>query len=131
MSGYCRRAGYRERRAERSPVPSVDDRSNGRNCPFYPDGGSVQTRESLREWLVAQVAEKLAIAPAAVDVTQPVADMGLSSAKSVEISAAINERFALEVSPAVLYDHPTIAELATYLERLWTDVSERAAAPET
>jgi acyl transferase domain-containing protein/acyl carrier protein len=90
----------------------------------------VQTRENLREWLVAQVAEKLGIAPAAVDVTQPVADMGLSSPKSVEISAAINERFALEVSPAVLYDHPTIAELVTYLERLRTHVDERAAVRE-
>ena len=91
----------------------------------------MQTREGLREWLVAQVAEKLGVAPATVDVTQPVADMGFSSAKAVEISAAINDRLALEVSPAVLYDHPTIAALAAYLERLRTDDGERATARET
>ena len=85
----------------------------------------MQTRESLRQWLVAQVAEKLGVEPAAVDDEQPVAALGLSSAKSVEISAAIKERFALDVSPAVIYDHPTIVALAAYLERLCTDASER------
>jgi acyl transferase domain-containing protein/acyl carrier protein len=78
----------------------------------------VQPRESLREWLMAQVAEKLGVAPDAIDDAQAVADLGVSSAKAVEISAAIQDRFALNVGPAVLYDHPTIAALVAYLEGL-------------
>jgi phthiocerol/phenolphthiocerol synthesis type-I polyketide synthase C len=61
------------------------------------------------------VANYLGIAPEAIHSHEPLAGYGLNSIAAVKISAQISESLQRELSPALIYQYPTIDELAVYL----------------
>jgi len=65
----------------------------------------------LRKWLVSRAAEHAGIEASDLDLTLPLRTLGLDSAAIAEIAADLGAYLGLEVSPAVFFESPTIAEL--------------------
>ncbi|MEL6814214.1 MAG: acyl carrier protein [Cyanobacteria bacterium J06598_3] len=69
----------------------------------------------VQDWLAQEVSEQLGIAAADVDICVPFNSYGLASAQAMAIAAAGRQRFGLEISPLVIWNHPTIAALSRYI----------------
>jgi hypothetical protein len=75
------------------------------------------TRETLRAWLVAEVARRVKCAESEVDSVKPFDAYGLDSRSSIELSGTLEKIVGRRLSPIILLDHPTIDALADHLAR--------------
>ena len=50
-----------------------------------------------------------------IDMNAPLMSAGLDSLSAVEFTNALGTRFSMDLSPTVLYDHPTLDSLASFL----------------
>ena len=73
------------------------------------------THEKLRAWLVAELARMVKIIEAEVDTAKPFEAYGLDSRSAVQVSGALEKVVERRLSPAILFDHETIDELADHL----------------
>ena len=66
-----------------------------------------------------------------IDQDRPLFDAGLDSLGTLELIELLEQRFSLQVPPTLLYDHPTIRELAAYfaLQDAPAPVASAAASP--
>ncbi len=79
---------------------------------------SAETRASndaIRSWLVARIATEIGLDEARVAVDQPVSEFGLGSRALVELVAGLSEHIGSELQPSLIFDHPTIEQLAEAL----------------
>lgn len=74
-----------------------------------------KNREEIQVWLVEQVAGLLYVDPKTIDVTMSFNSFGLSSRDAVMLSGDLEEWLDRRLSPTLLYEYPTITELAVYL----------------
>lgn len=77
--------------------------------------------KSLADWLVSKLAASLEIKPESIDVNQVFSVYGLSSRLAVSLVGELEDFLAtagniLELSPTLLWQYPSIATLAAYLE---------------
>jgi len=75
------------------------------------------TYESLRSWLVADLARRVKCAESDVDTAKPFDAYGLDSRTAVQVSGALEKVVERRLSPAILFDHGTIDDLTAYLIR--------------
>ena len=85
----------------------------GRNRRHTVDGPL--THESLRAWLVTELASRVKCAESEVDTAKPFDAYGLDSRAAVQVSGALEKVVERRLSPAILFDHGTIDDLAAYL----------------
>ena len=71
--------------------------------------------QEIQAWLVAQISELLQLEPQELDVHTPFDSYGLSSTEAVVLSGELAERLGRELPATLVYEHPTIAELADHL----------------
>ena len=71
--------------------------------------------DSLRHWLVAEIAQRLEVAHSAVDADAEFDELGLDSVQAVALSGALSERLGKEMPATLLYEHRSIRSLADYL----------------
>ncbi|WP_328877600.1 SDR family NAD(P)-dependent oxidoreductase [Streptomyces sp. NBC_00299] len=64
------------------------------------------------------VGSRLGVSADAVDVGLGYYELGLGSADLLSLVSALEERLSVELSPTVMFEHRTIAELAAWLEPL-------------
>ncbi|WP_218160453.1 type I polyketide synthase [Amycolatopsis marina] len=69
----------------------------------------------MRNWLVEQVGEACDLEPAEIDVRRPLDEYGLSSRDAVELSGALEDLLDRNLPTTLLWDHPTIDQLAIAL----------------
>ena len=69
----------------------------------------------IQAWLIAQISMLLRIEPQEIDVHTPFDSYGLSSKEAVVLSGELEEQLGRELPATLVYDHPTIAELARHL----------------
>jgi acyl carrier protein len=74
-------------------------------------------REALRDWLVAELARRVKCAESDVDTAKAFDAYGLDSRASIELSGALERVVGCRLSPAILFDHATIDNVADYLAR--------------
>ncbi|MET8429537.1 acyl carrier protein [Nocardia sp. NPDC004860] len=67
------------------------------------------------EWLVERVAGYLDQPAYSVDTTLPLAELGLDSVSAVSLCGEVEDEWDLELDATVVFDHPTIAELAGFI----------------
>ncbi|MBM3947136.1 MAG: SDR family NAD(P)-dependent oxidoreductase, partial [SAR202 cluster bacterium] len=107
--------------------------------------GAAPVSESDRElllWLQARVVEEMAATlerdPEQISLDANFLELGLDSLMAVEIMAIIRAELGAELSPALLFDYPTIGEFTEYLVgehgtalrgRLVTDSGRGSGAP--
>ncbi|WP_327098320.1 acyl carrier protein [Nocardia vinacea] len=70
---------------------------------------------TIQVWLVKRVADYTERAPHQVDPAIPLAELGLDSASAVTLCGEIEDRWSLDVDPTLVFDYPTIADIAGYL----------------
>uniref|UniRef100_UPI0013D93625 non-ribosomal peptide synthetase n=1 Tax=Pyxidicoccus caerfyrddinensis TaxID=2709663 RepID=UPI0013D93625 len=97
-----------------------------------PDDAAVQ---GLEGWLFARIAALTGTPVGAIDPGQPFAHYGMDSKDLVGLSGDLELRLNRPVSPALLYEQPSLAALLRHLEQS-TDVGQpvpisRSAGPET
>lgn len=71
--------------------------------------------ETIEEWLLNWVVERVGIDPADIDRTKPFAEFGVDSLSAVELSGELEDEFGVPVTSVVAWNHPTPAALSRYL----------------
>lgn len=71
----------------------------------------------IRDWCVRYLARTLDLPQDTVDPDVKFARLGLDSANSVYLIVEIEDWLGLELTPDLVFEHPTIAELARYLAK--------------
>jgi acyl carrier protein len=70
---------------------------------------------AIRDWCVKYLAKTLDLPEQEVDPDTKFARLGLDSANSVYLLIELEDWLGLELIPDLLFEYPTIAELARYL----------------
>jgi acyl carrier protein len=74
------------------------------------------TREwQIQDWLVAKIAEKLALAADDVEPGAVLGELGLSSIQAVELAADLEDFSGCQIPATFVYDCPTILDAARYV----------------
>lgn len=81
----------------------------------------ISAYQELADWLTMKVAGYLHVSPDAIDIDTPLADCGIDSVLGMELCAALESEKGFAVDTTIVWDHPTIDAIATYL------IGERAA----
>lgn len=71
---------------------------------------------NIENWLRNKVAEELELAPEEIAVDEELTTFGLDSMHAVSISGDLEDFLGREVSSTLLWDFPTIKEIAQHLE---------------
>jgi acyl carrier protein len=69
----------------------------------------------IREWLIAKLANVVGIPITDVDPALCFVEYGLDSMQAVRLSGDLERWMGVELPPILLYDYPTVDELARYL----------------
>lgn len=79
---------------------------------------------SIKQWLVQKMAALLKIEPSQVDGARSFESYGLDSLVAVKVAGDLEKFMEQRLSPALLFEHPCINDLANYLasELTTTDV---------
>jgi acyl carrier protein len=73
------------------------------------------TEESIRNWLITNIASVVNMEPASIDVRQTFDNYGLDSLQAVSLSGDLEIWLNREISPTVVWDYPTVEQLARHL----------------
>ncbi len=72
-------------------------------------------RETIKSWLVSQLAERLELDTHEIDIERDFTDYGLNSIEVVNLSGELENLLGRRLPPTLLLDYPTIESLAEYL----------------
>lgn len=75
------------------------------------------TSAKITEWLVAYMSDLLEIEPDEIDVETSFARYGLDSSAAVMLTGDLESWLGQEIEPTIMYDYPTIADLAAHLSQ--------------
>jgi acyl carrier protein len=75
------------------------------------------THGKLRAWLVTELARRVKCPESDIDTAKSFDAYGLDSRAAVQVSGALEKVVERRLSPAILFDHGTIDDLANYLTR--------------
>ena len=81
---------------------------------------------AIEQWLSDRIAQKLGISPSEISTSEPFAVMGLDSVQAVRLSADLEDYLKLKLSPTIIFDYPSIGDLAAYLVEPSAQTSQRA-----
>jgi acyl-CoA synthetase (AMP-forming)/AMP-acid ligase II/acyl carrier protein len=73
------------------------------------------TAQAIQEWLAGQIADRLHMPAAEVNVGEPFARLGMDSMTAVLLAGDLEVWLGRQVSPTLMYDFPSIEELARHL----------------
>ena len=71
--------------------------------------------QDLVDWLTANVAGQLNVAPDTIDIDTPLADYGIDSAASLTLCADLEFEKGIPVETTIVWDYATIDAIAAYL----------------
>ena len=73
------------------------------------------TEEEIRSWLITNIASVVNMEPSGIDVRQTFDNYGLDSLQAVSLSGDLETWLGREISPTVVWDYPTVEQLARHL----------------
>ncbi|MCA1185130.1 MULTISPECIES: acyl carrier protein [unclassified Saccharopolyspora] len=76
------------------------------------------SRAQLQAWLAERVAALLDRPPSEIAVEAELGDYGLDSVRAAALVAEIEDGWDLVLDPAVAWEHPSVAALASHLAEL-------------
>jgi len=86
---------------------------------------SPRTAAEIERWLAALVGQLLRIPPASIDMTARLERYGLDSVAAIGVTAELESYLGRELEPTLLYDFPTIRQLANHLTGAGTEKAQR------
>jgi len=78
-------------------------------------GAERPSESAIRDWCVKYLARTLDLPEQKVDPDAKFARLGLDSANSVYLIVELEEWLGIELTADLVFEHPTIADLARYL----------------
>jgi acyl carrier protein len=84
-------------------------------------------RRSILRWLTAQLASYLEVSTAAIDPMRPLAEMGVDSVHAVSLVGEVEAHFDIDVDPTMIFDYPTLAHIAEYIDEAVAEQREAVA----
>ena len=70
------------------------------------------TATGIGDWIADRIAEYGSVDAATFDASTRLSDLGFSSVYALTLCGDIEDEFDIEVEPTIVWDHPTIKELA-------------------
>lgn len=97
-----------------------DDMKATRYDHFYPEEGTDSTnkskdREAIKKWLASRISERLSVNPEEIDASLPFTRYGLDSKEAIIIASEMEDWLGRQLSPALVYEYPTIDALSRFL----------------
>jgi acyl carrier protein len=80
-----------------------------------PYQGTSLTAEAIQTWLMTYLAELLEIDIHEIDPSVSFERYGLDSSAAIGVTCDIEDWLGRELDPTLLYDYPTVTELAQHL----------------
>jgi phthiocerol/phenolphthiocerol synthesis type-I polyketide synthase D len=114
---------YFEKIASEFDAPVIEHRVEdaGPTTAAAPDWSTLSTQQRLTELqtrLQAILARELRMSPSAINLDAPFPELGLDSMMAMTVLKETKKMVGLDVSANMLFNHPTIASLATYVAGL-------------
>lgn len=78
---------------------------------------AVRDQEGIRAWLTQRLAKQLKVPVEDIDTTKRFDAYGLDSRVAVQIAGEIEKLIERRISPALLFEYPTIDEVASVLAK--------------
>jgi acyl carrier protein len=75
----------------------------------------IPSETEIRDWCVNYLARTLDLPQASVDPEAKFTRLGLDSANSVYLIVELEDWLGVELTPDLVFEHPTIGELARHL----------------
>jgi natural product biosynthesis luciferase-like monooxygenase protein len=88
----------------------------------------MRTAEFFEQWLIEKIALELEVSGEEISIDIPMAQLGLDSQKAVFISGELESELNARLSPTILFEYPTIEELAVYLASIPESVDSASTA---
>jgi amino acid adenylation domain-containing protein len=98
----------------RFAAPAADESSRCERSRVRTESGS-RSRDEIAGWLRTRIAGPLGIRADEVDTRRPFASFGIGSLQAVRLAAELEEWLLRQLSPTLVYDYPTIDDLANFL----------------
>ncbi len=73
------------------------------------------SESEIRDWCINYLSRTLELSEQAVDPDAKFTRLGLDSANSVYLIVELEDWLSLELTPDLLFEYPTVSELARYL----------------
>ncbi len=73
------------------------------------------TLESVQDWLVDKLAQRLNVEPSSLDVNQYFDELDLDSTEALILAGELENWLGFELETTALWYHPTVASLAQYI----------------
>jgi acyl carrier protein len=77
--------------------------------------GTMPSETEIRDWCLAYLARTVDNPSIAIGPDIPFPQMGLDSATSAYFIVELEEWVGVELEPELVFDHPTVAELARHI----------------
>ena len=74
-----------------------------------------RSRKAIVQWLTERIAGPLGVSPGQIDTGRPLASFGIGSLQAVSLAGDLERWLGRELSPVLIYEHPTIDAIAGYL----------------
>ena len=84
----------------------------------------MRSKEAIQAWLIEHIANELGIGAREINPNGAFDDLGMASRDAVTLSGDLENWLERKLSPTLLWEYPSIAQLATYL------AGENAPAPQ-
>jgi len=84
-------------------------------------------RRPILRWLTARLASYLEVPATAIDLMVPLAEMGVDSVHAISLVGDVEAHFDIEVDPTMVFDYPTLSNIADYIATT-VDEQQMAAA---
>lgn len=75
---------------------------------------TIDQRVVLR-WLTTRLASYLKVPAHTIDTTMPLAEMGVDSVHALSLVGDVEEHFDIDVDPTMIFDYPTLADIAEFI----------------
>jgi acyl carrier protein len=82
---------------------------------------------TITDWLVERVAELLDLPARDIDTALPLAELGIDSVGAVSLVGEVEDEWQLDVDPTMIFDYPTIADIAVFIADEIEAAYERAS----
>lgn len=73
------------------------------------------SKSYIQNWLQRELSDRLGLEADEIEFDEPFINFGLDSAEAVVLSGDLSELIGKELEPTLLWDHPTIEELAEFI----------------
>lgn len=93
------------------------DESVTRRVAMVSKRSVAPTLDTLQKWMADWIRRRFAMTEEIVDYTRPFVDYGLDSLSGVSMIGELERWLGRSLSPTLLWNYPSIARLADYLER--------------